>query len=145
MVRRLLSAAAALGVLGEAAVFCGLLFVLRSSTREYSISMGGRPTGETVLVLGILLCLLGAFLVSVAGFLLVSAFRHQLPRAGRVLLLTSMPLQWLLMVVGGLIFSWWWFGALFVVFVLSIGALVTQPPRTPRSAHPVTVVGERVA
>ncbi|GIG60121.1 hypothetical protein Lfu02_44930 [Longispora fulva] len=145
MLRRLLSTAAALGILAEAVAFCGLLFALRSSTREYSISMGGRPTSETVFVLGAALCLLGAFLLAIAAFLLVSTFRPALARPGRVLLIASMPLHWLLMVVGGLLISWWWFGALFVVFVLSLGVLVTQPPRVPRSRRPVGVAEERVA
>ncbi|WP_412539585.1 hypothetical protein R8Z50_27590 [Longispora sp. K20-0274] len=145
MLRRLLSAAAALGILVEATALSGLLIVLRSSTREYSISMAGRPPSEAVVVLGVTLVVLGGFLVAVAAFLLVSAVRPALARPGRVLLLTSMPLQWLLIVVGGLLFSWWWFGGYLAVFVLSVGALLTQPPRAPRSPEPVAVPEERVA
>jgi hypothetical protein len=128
---------AALGILVEAVVFGGLLFILGEIIGAYSMSMGNMSAENGKLAVWILGGLLGGGLVLLAMWLVVTAVRgHPFGRGTRAVVVTALVVQGVLGLIVLLMGSTRGLIGVLVVFALLLFALVKEPTPEPiRARH----------
>jgi hypothetical protein len=126
---------AALGILVEAVVFGGLLYILGEVIGAYSMSMGNMSAEHGRLAVWILGGVLGGGLVLLAMWLVVTAVRgHPFGRGTRAVVVTALVVQGILGLVVLLMGSAKGLIGVLVVFALLLFALVKEP--TPERIGP---------
>ncbi len=131
---------AALGILVEAVVFGGLLFILGEIIGAYSMSMGNVSAENGKLAVWILGGLLGGGLVLLALWLVITAVRgHPFGRGTRAVVVTALVVQGVLGLIVLLMGSARGVVGVLVVFALLLFSLVKEPaPERIRSRHTAT-------
>jgi hypothetical protein len=126
---------AALGILVEAVVLGGLLYILGDVIGAYSMSMGNMSAAHGRLAVWILAGVLGGGLALLALWLVVTAVRgHPFGRGTRALVVAALVVQGILGLVVLLMGSAKGLVGVLVVFALLLYALVKEP--TPEPIHP---------
>jgi hypothetical protein len=128
---------AALGILVEAVVFGGLLFILGEVIGAYSMSMGNMPAENGKLAVWILGGVLGGGLVLLAMWLVITAVRgHPFGRGTRAVIVTALVVQGILGLIVLLMGSARGLIGVLVVFALLLFALVKEPaPERIQTRH----------
>lgn len=126
---------AALGILVEAVVFGGLLYILGEIIGDYSMSMGNMSAEHGRLAVWILGGVLGGGLVLLAMWLVITAVRgHRFGRGTRAAIVSALVVQGILGLVVLLMGSAKGLIGVLVVFALLLFALVKEP--TPERIQP---------
>jgi hypothetical protein len=128
---------AALGILVEAVVFGGLLYILGEIIGAYSMSMGNMSAENGRLAVWILAGVLGGGLALLGMWLVVTAVRgHPFGRGTRAAIIAALVVQGILGLVVLLMGSARGLIGVLVVFALLLFALVKEPtPERIRARH----------